>query len=220
MPGNLLRPVVQETTPSLIARQLRRAIGDGELAPGQQLNEMELSRSLGVSRGPLREAMQRLTQEGLLLSVRNRGVFVIEVTDDDVRDLYLARNAVELAAAARVIAGDPEAGADRLLEKVDEMSAAIERGDTAALTEADVAFHELLVELSESPRLIRMHDTLMVETRMCMTALETRYASHSFRLDEHREITEAIRAADEARVDLLLLDHMRDAVMRLTTEDA
>lgn len=220
MPGNLLRPVVQETTPSLIARQLRRAIGDGELAPGQQLNEMELSRSLGVSRGPLREAMQRLTQEGLLLSVRNRGVFVIEVTDDDVRDLYLARNAVERAAAARVIAGDPEAGADRLLEKVDEMSAAIERGDTAALTEADVAFHALLVELSESPRLIRMHDTLMVETRMCMTALETRYASHSFRLDEHREITETIRAADEARVDLLLLDHMRDAVMRLTTEDA
>ena len=99
MPGNLLRPVVQETTPSLIARQLRRAIGDGELVPGHQLNEMELSRSLGVSRGPLREAMQRLTQEGLLLSVRNRGVFVIEVTDDDVRDLYLARNAVERAAA-------------------------------------------------------------------------------------------------------------------------
>ncbi len=65
MPGNLLRPVVQETTPSLSARQLRRAIGDGELTPGQQLNEMELSRSLGVSRGPLREALQRLTQEGL-----------------------------------------------------------------------------------------------------------------------------------------------------------
>ncbi|MDO5366506.1 GntR family transcriptional regulator [Kocuria sp.] len=220
MPGNLLRPVVQETTPSLIARQLRRAIGDGELAPGQQLNEMELSRSLGVSRGPLREAMQRLTQEGLLLSVRNRGVFVIEVTDDDVRDLYLARNAVERAAAARVIAGDPEAGANRLLEKVDEMSAAIDRGDTAALTETDVAFHALLVELSESPRLIRMHDTLMVETRMCMTALETRYASHSFRLEEHRDITEAIRDADEARVDRLLLEHMRDAVMRLTTDDA
>lgn len=220
MPGNLLRPVVQETTPSLIARQLRRAIGDGELTPGQQLNEMELSRSLGVSRGPLREALQRLTQEGLLLSVRNRGVFVIEVTDDDVRDLYLARNAVERAAADRVIAGDPEGGADRLLEKVGDMAAAIERGDTAALTEADVAFHALLVALSGSPRLIRMHDTLMVETRMCMTALETRYASHSFRLEEHREITEAIRSANEARVDLLLLEHMRDAVMRLTTDHA
>lgn len=220
MPGNLLRPVVQETTPSLIARQLRRAIGDGELEPGQQLNEMELSRSLGVSRGPLREAMQRLTQEGLLLSVRNRGVFVIEVTDDVVRDLYLARHAVERAAADRVMAGTPEADADRLLEKVEDMAAAIEHGNTAALTEADIAFHALLVELSGSPRLIRMHDTLMVETRMCMTALETRYASHSFRLDEHREITEAIRAADVARVDLLLLEHMRDAVMRLTTDGA
>ena len=219
MSGNLLRPVVQETTPSLIARQLRRAIGDGELAPGQQLNEMALSRSLGVSRGPLREAMQRLTQEGLLLSVRNRGVFVIQVTDDDVRDLYLARNAVERAAAARVISIDPKGGAAQLLDKVQDMSAAIESGDTTALTNADVEFHALLVELSRSPRLIRMHDTLMVETRMCMTALETRYASHSFRLGEHREITQAIGAADEARVDALLLEHMRDAVMRLTSKD-
>ena len=101
--AQLLTPVVQETTPALIARQLRRAIGQGELAPGEQLNEAELSRHLGVSRGPLREAMQRLTQEGLLVSIRNRGVFVIEVTDDDVRDMYLARAAVERAAAARVI---------------------------------------------------------------------------------------------------------------------
>lgn len=219
MPGNLLRPVVQETTPSLLARQLRQAIGAGELAPGQQLNEMELSRSLGVSRGPLREAMQRLTQEGLLLSVRNRGVFVTQITDDDVRDLYLTRGAVERAAAARVITTDPTGAAQRLGEKVEAMSRAIDHGDTASLTEADVQFHALLVELSGSPRLIRMHDTLMVETRMCMTALETRYASHSFRLEEHREITEAIGAGDAPRVDALLLEHMRDAVMRLTSSD-
>ncbi|MDN5574145.1 MAG: GntR family transcriptional regulator, partial [Micrococcales bacterium] len=66
MPPAALNPVVQESTPALIARQLRRAIGEGELAPGQQLNEAALSRSLGVSRGPLREGLQRVTQEGLL----------------------------------------------------------------------------------------------------------------------------------------------------------
>ena len=59
MTSSILQPVVQETTPALIARQLRRAIGEGDLVPGQQLNEAELSRRLGVSRGPLREAMQR-----------------------------------------------------------------------------------------------------------------------------------------------------------------
>lgn len=217
MPSNLLGPLVQETTPSLIARQLRRAIGAGELVPGQQLNETELSRTLGVSRGPLREAMQRLTQEGLLISIRNRGVFVIEVTDEDVRDLYLARQAVERTAAALVIDRDPHGAADRLVETVEAMASAIERGDTKALTEADVNFHALLVSLAHSPRLSRMHDTLMVETRMCITALETRYSSHRFRLEEHREITRAIRDADGRLVDRLLTDHMRDAIARLTT---
>lgn len=216
MPTSALKPVVQETTPALIARQLRRAIGEGELAPGQQLNEAELSRSLGVSRGPLREAMQRLTQEGLLVSIRNRGVFVIEVTDDDVRDMYLARTALERAAASRLIARRPEEAGQRLLEAVEAMAAGAEQGDIGAVTEADVSFHSMLVSLAESPRLTRMHTTLLVETRMCITALESRYTSQSPRLEEHRSIALAIRAADLRRVDQLLLEHMEDAISRLS----
>lgn len=213
--SQLLQPVVQETTPALIARQLRRAIGQGELAPGEQLNEAELSRHLGVSRGPLREAMQRLTQEGLLISIRNRGVFVIEVTDDDVRDMYVARAAVERAAAARVIQLDAAGGGDRLLAVSETMRAAAEADDADALTEADVEFHALLVSLARSPRLSRMHNTLMVETRMCITALEDRYSSHSIRYEEHLAIAQAIRDGKAAEADRLLVEHMDDAVARL-----
>lgn len=215
MSSNFLYPVVQESTPALIARQLRRAIGQGELVPGQRMNETELSRSLGVGRGPLREAMQRLTQEGLLISIRNKGVFVIDVTDGDVRDMYLARTAVERAAAARAIQLDPEGTAERLLEVVESMTTAVGGNNIDALTEADIAFHALLVSQAGSPRLSRMHTTLMVETRMCITALETHYPSHTFRLDEHREITHAIRQSDVERVDRLLLEHMEDALGRL-----
>ncbi|OMH27776.1 GntR family transcriptional regulator [Tersicoccus phoenicis] len=211
----MLEPVVQETTPALIARQLRRAIGRGELAPGQQLNETELSRSLGVSRGPLREAMQRLTQEALLVSIRNRGVFVAEVTDDDMRDMYLARTAVERAAATRLVQLDPAAAAPQLLAVVQRMAAAADRDDANALTEADIDFHALLVSLAGSPRLVRMHATLMVETRMCITALEDRYSSHSVRTEEHRAIAEAISDADLERADRLLKAHMEDALDRL-----
>lgn len=219
MTSSILQPVVQETTPALIARQLRRAIGEGDLVPGQQLNEAELSRRLGVSRGPLREAMQRLTQEGLLVSIRNRGVFVIEVTDDDVRDMYLARTAVERAAATRAIQVDAEHAGERLLEVVRTMTAAVAQNDTDALTEADVEFHALLVALAGSARLSRMHTTLMVETRMCITALENRYNSHLFRLDEHRGIAEAIGRSDVERADRLLLDHMEDAIGRLSPSE-
>ena len=74
--------LTQESTPSIIADKLRQAIGHGELKPGAQLGEADLARKLGVSRGPLREGMQRLTQEGLLVSIRNRGLFVIDMTPE------------------------------------------------------------------------------------------------------------------------------------------
>ena len=64
---SFIGPLVQESTPSIIADKLRQAIAHGELKPGAQLGEAELARKLGVSRGPLREGMQRLTQEGLLV---------------------------------------------------------------------------------------------------------------------------------------------------------
>ena len=106
--------LVQESTAAIIASRLRKAIRDGELPAGAQLGEAQLARELGVSRGPLREGMQRLTQEGLVISIRNRGLFVVELTADDVRDVYVARSAVERAAAQLVLERDVAAAADQL----------------------------------------------------------------------------------------------------------
>ncbi len=115
-------PLVQKSTPSIIADKLRAAIGHGELKPGEQLGEAELARRLGVSRGPLREGMQRLTQEGLLVAIRNRGLFVIDMTAEDISDMYLAREAVERAAARAVIRrGDHADVGEALLAIVDRM---------------------------------------------------------------------------------------------------
>src|SRR3954468_19098287 len=93
-----LEPVPRRSTVEIIADQLRSAIMYGSLPPGSQLGEADLAAKLGVSRGPLREAMQRLVQEGLLRSERHRGLFVIDMDAADVRDVYQARLAIERAA--------------------------------------------------------------------------------------------------------------------------
>lgn len=213
--GRFLEPVQRESTPSIIARQLRSAIALGHLAPGSQLAEAELARELGVSRGPLREAMQRLTQEGLLLSIRNRGLFVIELSEADVRDIYVARTAVERTAAAQVQRHDRERAGSLLLGVIDAMAAAAESGDTGGIGRADLEFHETLVRLSQSPRLIRMHQTLLTETSMCVMALEGTYPESDSRVPEHKEIADAIAAGDRRKVDRLIIAHMDDAVGRL-----
>ncbi len=199
----------------MIAARIREAIASGVIPPGAQIGEAEFARQLAVSRGPLREGLQRLAQEGLVVAVRNRGHFVIEMTPENVRDMYVAREAIERAAAARAHELDPQATAARLMESVTAMKAAGERGDEDAVSDADLEFHAALVRSSESPRLVRMHDTLMTETRMCIHALTPTYALGSVRVGEHRKIARSFAKGDPAETDRLLVQHMEDALVRL-----
>ncbi|EWT06507.1 GntR family transcriptional regulator [Intrasporangium chromatireducens Q5-1] len=209
-----MEPLLQESTPSIIAERVRQAIAKGDLPPGSQLGEAELAREFGVSRGPLREGLQRLTAEGLLISIRNRGLFVIEMTADRVRDMYVARQAVERAAAEQIHLGDDATAAGRqLLDVVEEMAEAKTVRDVGEL---DITFHDRLVTLAGSPRLSRMHLTLLTETQICIRALEPTYALEDVRVEEHREIAQSFIAGKRALTDRLLVAHMKDAVRRLT----
>jgi DNA-binding GntR family transcriptional regulator len=210
-----LEPVVMESTPTMIAARIREAIASGVIPPGAQIGEAEFARRLAVSRGPLREGLQRLAQEGLVVAVRNRGHFVIEMTPENVRDMYVARAAVERAAAARAHELNPQGTAKLLLESVAAMKAAADQRDEAGVSTHDIAFHRDLVRCAESPRLTRMHETLMAETRMCIHALTPTYAVGSLRVAEHRRIARSFTKGDPELTDRLLIHHMDDALVRL-----
>ncbi|MGP3992083.1 GntR family transcriptional regulator [Streptomyces sp. 3N207] len=210
-----LTPVKRESTAGIIARQLRGAITDGSLAPGMQLGEVKLAQRLMVSRGVLREAMQRLVQEGLVRSLHNRGLFVAKLSDDDIRDIYFARQAVERAAVAAILQRDPKGSADRLAVAHDRMREAARQRDGQALSNEDIAFHEVLVNEAGSDRLKRLHETLLVETRMCIAALEDTYSAPDETVQEHGAIVDALRERDKDRLDRLITDHATDALSRL-----
>ena len=216
-----LGPIERVATASKLADHLREAVMSGELPQGSQVGEVQLAAQFGVSRGPLREAMQRLVQEGLLRSVPHRGLFVVELTDADVRDIYIARLAVESAALLAIL-GRPRRRevARRLDRAVARMSAAADRADAPALSRGDLLFHELLVAHSGSPRLQRMGSTLLVETRMCLAALADTYVAPARLVDEHAEIVRTIRSGDRERALAVLDEHMADAIGRLSSEPA
>jgi DNA-binding GntR family transcriptional regulator len=215
MPLADIEPVSRESTAGIIARQLRDAIMTGALPPGTQLGETELASRFQVSRGPLREAMQRLVSEGLLRSERHRGLFVIDLEPGDVFDIYSARWAIERAAAFQIMKGDREAAAKALDITVKAMAEAADGDDPTALSAADLHFHETLISASGSKRLVRMASTLLIETRMCLAALQSTYQRVEERVNEHNQIIEAIRGGDLDTVLSLLEAHMEDAVLRL-----
>lgn len=210
-----LEPVERRSTAAIVADRIRTAIMRGTFPPGTQLGEVELAAKLGVSRGPLREAMQRLVAEGLLRSERHRGLFVRDLDAADVRDIYHARASVERAAGLLLLDSDRSAAADRLDGALAVMEAAVLAGDPVAIADSDHAFHAELVAASGSPRLRRMAEALLVETRMCLAALQDTAPPSAGLLAEHRELCEAVRVGDRDRLTVALEAHMADAVDRI-----
>ncbi|MQA93926.1 MAG: FCD domain-containing protein [Streptosporangiales bacterium] len=210
-----LEPVTRESTAAIIAGQLRSAIMYGSLQPGDQLGESELANRLGVSRGPLREAMQRLVQEGLLRSERHRGLFVIDLDENDVRDIYQARLAIERSACQLIMQGNRGEAVVRLTEALEVLITAAASGDRVAMSDADQAFHQTLVSLSGNARLERMAETLLVETRMCLTAMQAVYPEPTELVEEHSVLVDAIADGDEPLLLRLIEAHMLETIDRI-----
>jgi DNA-binding GntR family transcriptional regulator len=210
----------RHTFATMVTERLRDGIVNGTLSPGSQLSEVELAHDYGVSRGPVREAIQRLVQEGLLRSEPHRGVFVPVLTDQDVIDVYLARAAVESAALRILLARPRTEGADEVLQtSMADMEAAASRGDWETVVRSDLEFHAALVAASGSPRLQRMFTTLISETRLCLAALTGAEARHVL-VPEHRQICDGIRNGDPQQALAALEKHYDRAVEALTNTQA
>ncbi|WP_235632189.1 GntR family transcriptional regulator [Mycolicibacterium rutilum] len=149
-----------------------------------------------VGRGPVREALKRLTEQGLLVSERNRGVFVPVLSTADVEDIYRLREAVELAALKYLVQNpDPQVFAKLwdILRQYRE-NLAIQDWDNA--DENDMAFHRELVHATGSRRLIQAFDTVVVETRMCLRALVFHHPDHPDMESWHADILRAAERGD------------------------
>ena len=199
-----LRPV--STTDALVGA-LREDILAGELAPGARLPEEAVATRFGVARPTAREALQTLVFEGLLRRERNRTAYVPELTEEDVRDIFLVRTAIELEAIRIVVErGVRPAAAEEALERLEADVA--ERSWTQVVDDA-LAFHRGLIDAVESPRLRRAFDALEAEWALCFAQVkQTRGGLPAKRVVEHREIFDAIVARDDERAARLMREHL------------
>lgn len=206
-------------TAQLIADQLREQIVQGSIRPGQQINESLLARQLNTSRGPLREALQRLCQEGILISRRNYGVFVLEVETHDLREIYELRESLESAAASRLLEGSPKQiqnTCELLKEIMGEMAKHVADSDWQTIAGLDMQFHSCLVAGLGNSRLIRIYKTLAAESRMCILNLEVSYPRVDLLVEEHRNILDLLEAGDRDGLLKAIKRHMQKAVEDLT----
>lgn len=206
-----LSAINSKSTAVLISDQLRESIIDGSFAPGDQINEAKVAKQLNVSRGPVREALQRLTQEGLLVGKPNRGVFVREFTRHDIAEVYEAREVIECAASEQIVTLDAACRdelADKLIAITDDMIAPLEAEDWGALARVDIRFHQALVDAGENSRLSRAYETLATEALICLRQFADAYPSPERVIPGHHLIAEQLRRGDMREVHLILHQHL------------
>jgi DNA-binding GntR family transcriptional regulator len=206
-------------TAQLIADQLREQIVQGIFRPGEQINESVLAGQLRTSRGPVREALQRLSQEGILVSHRNRGVFVLELSAEDIREIYAVRQAVESTAADVLLDAGQEQVADtcRALQAIiGDMAKQVAVSDWQAIARLDMQFHTSFVAGAGNTRLIRIYETLAAESRMCILNLAVAYPRIDVLVQEHQNILDLLEAGDREELYKAIKRHMEKAVEDLT----
>lgn len=203
LPGPIDRP---QTFSGRSVEVLREMVLDGRLRPGDRLNEVELAAALGISRGPLREAIQRLSSEGLLTAIVNRGAYVRTVTPAQLREIYEVRIALETH-AVRLLATGPGAA---VVESLGADAPAI--GSPAR--DPELAFHRQLVGLTAN-------DALLAATVEVHRQIELAGSHRAPGFDrgglaghvgEHDEMLDQIRAGRGDRAAVILTRHLRSSL--------
>ncbi len=203
------RPLLDNRTlREQVFEHLREEILSTRLSPGAELHEVALAESLGISRGPLREALGRLAAEGLVTIRPRRGAVVTRFTRDEFVDAYQVRGALESLAirlAVPRLTDEDRAGLHALVEEMVEHSA---KGDEHAFFRTNREFHRMFVVTSGNERLREMHEQLMNQMARLLSRSVDLRGSLDQSVAEHRGILHAVDAGDAERAARLIEEHI------------
>ena len=209
-------PLRQKSTDRVYAA-LRRKVIDSELAPGSQILEQELAIALGVSRTPLREALVRLENEGLLEIIPRHGVRIIPMSVADMKEIYQVLVSLESTAAAALASQPPsKAALDALEALYDRMETHLNAGDVTAWALEDERFHLEIVKLAGNRRLREIVANCWDQAhRARMFTLRMQPHPQPLQsMKEHRQILGALRKHDAAKAESLLRSHRERGLAR------
>jgi DNA-binding GntR family transcriptional regulator len=194
-----------------IADELRESIVTGKLKPGQRIVEQQIADAMQTSRGPVRDAIRVLEQEGLTIHYPHRGTFVARLTLEDAQEIYSLRLALELLMADYAVVH----ATDEQLQALDELVQAMERrarGDYSQFdaTDIDMDFHRMMCRISDHQRAMEAWEALESQIRLLVLSHRTSDPS-DFRDTGptwHREIVRALHDRDRELVRAKIRHHV------------
>lgn len=203
---------VSENAPiSLMERvyaELRKTLITGKIDEGTRIVESTVAEKLGVSRTPVREALRKLSSEGLLISIPKVGYMIAEMSNRDMEDLWRTRSAIEQIAGRWAVEGVTERELDRLRQNLETTGEVLESGQTKKMIDLDIEFHGIIYRASRSKTLCQITQSLSDRTlKYRMACIPLPEIARRAR-EGHNEIYCAMKSRNSERVEAAIFAHL------------
>ena len=205
---------------NVVQQEVERAILVGEYPPGTKLIEAALAQSMGVSRGPVREAFRMLEEAGLVRTEKNRGVFVRDIPLEEAVEIFDLRAAMDELAGRQLARKITPAQLKEIRGLVDRMEKAVKADDANTYHLLNLQFHDRIVEMAGNGKLTAIYRKLIKELSLFrrLNLAESRLMPTS--AGEHRQIVKAIASGDAEAAGKALFQHVMDSKQRTIANES
>ncbi|PQZ46586.1 hypothetical protein CQ052_21735 [Ochrobactrum sp. MYb15] len=206
-------PVIQrQSVANQVYLDLRHRILSGQIPQGERLVEATIARTLGTSRAPVREAVNRLMEAGLLENRTHFGPSVVQMSTEKIRELYAVRNSIESLAIKSVAMRHSKSDIAELRHLIKVMSDRAEEKDLPGLVEAELVFHEALWRMADNPYIEKIASLLFDHMRLALTIDNAAYGSLADVALEHEPLVDAIETGDPDKAAEALTRHIMSSL--------
>lgn len=212
---NTIAMVQQTSLPMLVQKEIERMILSGGLQSGDKLNEVSLAETLGVSRGPVREAFRALEESGLVRQEKNFGVFVRQISVEEADDIYELRAALDELVGRKLAATITPQQSKELHTVLDKMDKMAEKNNVQAYYLLNLEFHDLLVQQAGNQKLLTTYRRLVNELNLYRRNALAQTGTLSVSTREHREIVEKITSGNVSAAGAAMRQHVIESQQRM-----
>ncbi|WP_078547773.1 GntR family transcriptional regulator [Litchfieldia alkalitelluris] len=203
-----------------VASLIRKMILNGTLKPGERINQAQLAEQMEISRGPIREALRLLQNEGLIKHETNKGTFITTLSSQDAYEIYTLRALLESEAAKLAYQHLQEKDFEKLERLIVEFHQALQEKDLEKEARVDIEFHHVIVSASKHQRLISMHQQLDTQVGAMFYTVANNLPKRAGKVVEnHQMLIDVLRKGDLNHIQKVLSDHYLLALQDLKEVD-
>ena len=212
-----IRPPDRRGLTEQVADSIRQAIFDGSFDLGDRLNEADIADRLSVSRGPVREALAQLRQEGIVTTTWHRGAYIVELSAADVRELYSLRTVLEAFAIREAAQAATDADLAAMRAIIAAMARAGDRESDFYMIQLDIGFHDELYRAAHHERLATAWSS--IRSQVLLSLLVKRHTSNEYYRDsviaEHQQLFDLLSTGQANACEKAITEHISATYDRL-----